>query len=173
MPTVSQYPDLTVLILFIRDVLRKILTMRKMAGKDERRRLKLAQLEDYDNDNRLHGDEDNGGLGEFVDISDALTRSPRNAVKLKKSKVKARERVEGVFVVGKAVRPCTVCLLPSQETSLKFADLAPHCPKMKDYESRVQTQFLFSLGPNAGFTQPTRTSLFGLIITKLRQTLTE
>ena len=39
----------------------------------------------------------------------------------------ARERPEGVFVVGKAVCPCTVCLLPSQGTSFKFADLAPHC----------------------------------------------
>ena len=38
----------------------------------------------------------------------------------------ARERPEGVFVVGKAVCPCTVCLLPSQGTSFKFADLAPH-----------------------------------------------
>ena len=39
----------------------------------------------------------------------------------------ARERPEGVFVVGIAVCPCTVCLLPSQGTSFKFADLAPHC----------------------------------------------
>ena len=38
----------------------------------------------------------------------------------------ARERPEGVFVVGKAVCPCTVCLLPSQGTSFKFADLVPH-----------------------------------------------
>ena len=37
-----------------------------------------------------------------------------------------RERPEGVFVVDKAVCPCTVCLLPSQGTSFKFADLAPH-----------------------------------------------
>ena len=38
----------------------------------------------------------------------------------------ARKRPEGVFVVGQAVCPCTVCLLPSQGTSFKFADLAPH-----------------------------------------------
>ena len=57
--------------------------MRKMAGKDKIRGQKLTTLESYDN-----GDEgDNNGLGEFVDISDALTRSPRNAVKLRKCKV--------------------------------------------------------------------------------------
>ena len=38
----------------------------------------------------------------------------------------ARERPEDIFVVGKAVCPCAVCLLPSQRTSFKFADLAPH-----------------------------------------------
>ena len=42
----------------------------------------------------------------------------------------ARERPEGVGVVGKAVCPCTVCLLPSQGTSFKFADLAPHSTKL-------------------------------------------
>ena len=38
----------------------------------------------------------------------------------------AREGPEGVIVVGKAVCPCTVCLLPSHGTGFKFADLAPH-----------------------------------------------
>ena len=42
----------------------------------------------------------------------------------------ARERPEGVFVVGSAVCPCTVSLLPSQGTSFKFADLAPHLAKI-------------------------------------------
>ena len=49
----------------------------------------------------------------------------------------ARERPEGVFVVGKAVCPCTVCLLPSQGTSFKFADLAPHSAHKLTEPSRV------------------------------------
>ena len=70
----------------IRDVLRKILTMRKMARGDERKRLKLARLEDYsgaDDDS-----EEDNGLGDFVDLTGALTRCPRKAGgNLKKSKV--------------------------------------------------------------------------------------
>ena len=62
------------------DVLRKILTMRKMARGDERKRLKLALLEDYNGND----DEDNG-IGDLVDLTDALTRCPRKS-KLKKSK---------------------------------------------------------------------------------------
>lgn len=81
--TLSQTTMVTLYYLFIsiRDVLRKILTMRKMAQKDERRSQKLTELEDY-----VNGDEDNNGIGDFVDISDALTRSPRNSAKLKKCK---------------------------------------------------------------------------------------
>ena len=77
--------DLTnTLILFIpiRDILRKILTMKKISGNDEGRRQKLTALEAYNNSD----EETSSGLGEFVDISDALTRSPRNSAKLRKCK---------------------------------------------------------------------------------------
>ena len=37
-----------------------------------------------------------------------------------------RERPEGVFVESQAVCSCLVCLLHFLQTSLKFADLAPH-----------------------------------------------
>lgn len=63
-----------------RDVLRKILVMRRMAGKDEQKRRKLQQLESYTSDC-----EEDSSLREFLDQTDALTRSP-NAGKLKKSK---------------------------------------------------------------------------------------
>ena len=65
----------------IRDILRKILTMKKISSNDEGRRQKLTALEAYNN-----SDEETNGLGEFVDISDALTRSPRNSAKLRKCK---------------------------------------------------------------------------------------
>ena len=54
--------------------------MKKISGNDVGRRKKLTDLEAY------NSDEETSGLGEFVDISDALTRSPRNSVKLKKCK---------------------------------------------------------------------------------------
>ena len=76
--------DLTntlILFILIRDILRKILTMKKISGNDEGRRQKLTALEAYNN-----SDEETSGLGEFVDISDALTRSPRNSAKLRKCK---------------------------------------------------------------------------------------
>ena len=73
--------------------------MRKMAENDEGRRLKLAELEDYDN----NGDEcNNNGLGEFVDLSDALTRSPRNAVKLRKCKSMVKKS-KSVIVTAKDI----------------------------------------------------------------------
>ena len=64
-----------------RDVLRKILVMRKLAEKDARKKAKLKQLERYNS-----GDEEDSSLREFIRQSDALCTSPKSAGNLKKSK---------------------------------------------------------------------------------------
>ncbi len=66
-----------------RDVLRKILVMRKMAANDETKRAKLLKLEQggYGSD-----DDDSGSMRDFLNATDALTRGPGSAARLKKSK---------------------------------------------------------------------------------------
>ena len=65
-----------------RDILKKILVLRKLAGKDKKRRRKLEQLERY---NSKESVSDEGSLKEFIGQSDALTKTSRFG-KLKKSK---------------------------------------------------------------------------------------
>ena len=65
-----------------RDILKKILVLRKLAGKDKKRRRKLEQLERYNSKESMS---DEGSLKEFIGQSDALTRTSRFG-KLKKSK---------------------------------------------------------------------------------------
>ena len=67
-----------------RGVLRKILVMRRLAGRDSKKRRKLEKLEKYSN-RRYNDDEDDDSLKRFVDQSDALTRGPVGG-RLKKSK---------------------------------------------------------------------------------------
>lgn len=69
-----------------RDVLRKILVMRKLAEKDARKRKKLEQLERY---NSSEDGEDNS-LRDFINESEALMRTSNHG-KLRKSKSMAKK----------------------------------------------------------------------------------
>ena len=63
----------------------------------------------------------------------------------------ARERPEGVSVMGKAVCPCTVCLLPSKGTSFKFADLATIPTIFPNHFEN--SQLIIEIYPTIGFYQ--------------------
>lgn len=65
-----------------RDILRKLLVLRKLAGRDKKKRHKLQQLENYNSDSAKEDD----SLKEFVNQSKILTTSTGMSGKLKKSK---------------------------------------------------------------------------------------
>ncbi|TRY61200.1 hypothetical protein TCAL_03203 [Tigriopus californicus] len=65
-----------------RDILRKLLVLRKLAGRDKKKRHKLQQLENYNSDSAREDD----SLKEFVNQSKILTTSTGMSGKLKKSK---------------------------------------------------------------------------------------
>ncbi len=82
-----------------RAILKKILVMRKLAGKDEGKRRKLERLERYNPDD----EDDDNSLKHFIDQSEALTRQPVRGKKLRKSKSVLLQKSKSTILTAKDI----------------------------------------------------------------------